>query len=179
MAGTRRTVQQVRGAKGKGSAVNAGTGSASKRGAKVRRTLRLSGNAHLSKPERTEKAKQLFLKELRAGFSLKRACLRAGVNKLQYRNWCMADADFDKAVSEALEDGIEELEDCAVTRAKRNSDSLMMFLLAGRKPEKYRRTAEATGNVEVTIKGGLPDAPVAPDAEPVKDEATTLPIATS
>jgi hypothetical protein len=57
------------------------------------------------------------------------------------------DKEFAKAWDEALNLGIEALQDEAVKRAFKGSDKLMMFLLNGLKPDtfKYRVSNEHTG----------------------------------
>jgi hypothetical protein len=118
---------------------------------------------------------------LREAFSIKRACKAAGITRFTYYNWCRKYPDFNEATASAIEDGTDELEDRARTRAMKSSDQLMMFLLGGRRPAKYRKgEGKDDTNVTVVIKGGLPDVPVpAEDAPAPADTITTSAEATS
>jgi len=49
-----------------------------------------------------------------------------------------ADPEFARAWDQAIESGTDALEDAARKRAMQSSDSLMQFLLKGRRPNKYR-----------------------------------------
>ncbi len=60
------------------------------------------------------------------------------------------DEAFAEAWAEAEELGVEALEDEACRRAFDGSDTLLIFLLKGKKPDKYRERTEVTG------KGGGP-----------------------
>lgn len=108
-----------------------------------------------------------FLKSLMAGSSVSAACVAAGFGKM----WCYAhrkkDAAFAAAWDEAVEIGVEALEDEATRRGvhgvdepvfhagkvvghvRKYSDTLLIFLLKGKRPEKYRDNVNVTGAVVV------------------------------
>lgn len=77
------------------------------------------------------------------------------------------DPKYEQRLLDAHQDGIKTLEDVAVTRARSgHSDILLMFLLKGAMPAKYRERHQFSGDpeqplapprLEVIIKGGLPD----------------------
>ena len=70
------------------------------------------------------------------------ACEGAGVSRQAHYNWLRDDADY-KARFQALEDQCAVLlEDEARKRALAGSDTLLIFLLKGARPEKYRERSE-------------------------------------
>ena len=65
------------------------------------------------------------------------------------------DAAFAEAWDEALEEGVEELERAAIARAKKKSDTLLIFLLKCRKPGVYgdkQRIELAGSDKSLTIR---------------------------
>jgi transposase-like protein len=89
---------------------------------------------------RTPKKRQIILDVLRAGNSVGAACDKAGIARSAYYDWRRDDSDFMAATEAAIEAGTDILEDVAITRAVRQSDTLLIFLLKSRRPEKYRET---------------------------------------
>jgi hypothetical protein len=59
------------------------------------------------------------------------------------------DPEFGALWDEAVESGTDALEDEAVKRAKNSSDTLLIFLLKGRRPEKFKErfAAEHSGKI--------------------------------
>jgi len=83
------------------------------------------------------------------------ACLAANVGRTTWYTWRNTDPDFDSAVAEAEQAAADFLEDVAVQRATAGpspSDTLLIFLLKGIRPEKYRERYSA----EITGKDGGP-----------------------
>ena len=62
-------------------------------------------------------------------------------------DWREADEDFAKDWEDAVEAGTDALEDVAIERAKNSSDTMLIFMLKARRPEKFRenRTYEHRG----------------------------------
>jgi hypothetical protein len=60
------------------------------------------------------------------------------VSRQRVLEWRRTDRAFDEAWAEALEAGTENLEEVAYNRASQTSDTLAIFLLKARRPEKYR-----------------------------------------
>lgn len=97
------------------------------------------------------------------GSSVTKACEAAGIPRQNVYEWRNADEDFKIAWEEALEAGADVLEDEAKRRAvdgweepvhyqgkptgsvRKYSDTLLMFLLKGRRPEKFKDRLEHTG----------------------------------
>ncbi len=73
------------------------------------------------------------------------------------------DPEFAEAWGAAHDLGNESLEDIARQRAKDGSDTLLIFLLKGARPEKYRERFEAnvTGNLTIEVV----EDPKDPDTE--------------
>ena len=92
-----------------------------------------------------------FLASLKAGNTVKRASVAAGVNRRTLYDWRDQDPEFRAAWEDAIKESIEELEDevrsRALDRNDKNSHILLMFLLKKHDPsyrENYKR--------EVTVK---------------------------
>ena len=58
-----------------------------------------------------------------------------------------ADPDFAKAWQDAQQLGLDSLEDVANARARKESDTLLIFLLKAHRPEKYRDRIQIDANV--------------------------------
>lgn len=117
-----------------------------------------------------EDPRSKFLEALASGFSVTGAAEQAGIHRGTPYDWRNADPEFAKAWQIALDAGTDRLEDEAWRRAvegserpvfqmgaqvgktREYSDLLLIFLLKGRRPEKYRDNSklEVTGNVTLT-----------------------------
>lgn len=105
---------------------------------------------------RTPKKEAAFLDGLRDGLSVTASCIDAGISRRTAYEWRDADDEFRKRWDEAVEEGTDRLEDEAQRRARdgvtepvfykgdivghvqRHSDTLMIFLLKARRPDKYK-----------------------------------------
>lgn len=106
---------------------------------------------------RTPKRRLNFLQSLRGtGGNVTLSCEMAGISKRAAYDWREVDPNFATAWNEAVEAGTEELELEARRRAligveepvfyqgeicgtvRKYSDTLMIFMLKGRRPDKYR-----------------------------------------
>ena len=61
--------------------------------------------------------------------------------------WTSKDPEFKAQANEAKESVVDDLEQEAIKRAKDGSDTLLMFLLKGNKPEKYKERREQTNTI--------------------------------
>jgi len=102
------------------------------------------------------KRKKLLESLVETGGNVSRSCLLAGVSKVAAYEWRKCDAEFATEWDEAIETGTEAMEEEARRRAfqgvdkpvfyqgeecgaiREYSDTLMIFLLKARKPDKYR-----------------------------------------
>lgn len=105
--------------------------------------------------ERQEKKREKVLIGLRRGWSISGAARYADISRTQLIKWRDNDPVFAAQMEDANQEGTDGLEDVATSRAKRGkSDMLLMFLLNGARPEKYRRKPEEAPqrNIEIHIK---------------------------
>lgn len=119
-----------------------------------------------NRTKRTAKKGEKFLEQLReTGGNVSRACKAEGIGRTMAYAWRAADADFARAWDEAVEAGLDDLEQEARRRAydgtlkpvfykggecghiREYSDTLLIFMLKGGRPEKYRE------RFDVEIKG--------------------------
>ena len=89
---------------------------------------------------RTPEKAAKVLKQLSLGRSVAAACRAARISRNAYYDWRKDDPDFLARTDEAIEEGTDRLEDEANRRALRTSDTMLIFLLKSRRPEKYRET---------------------------------------
>jgi hypothetical protein len=108
-----------------------------------------------------------FLAKLAAGYSIAAACRAERIGRRTAYDWRERDEDFAKAWDAAIEEGSDILEDEARRRAhdgvtkpvyqggalvgvvREYSDTLLIFLLKARRPQKFR------DNVKVDVSGKL------------------------
>lgn len=99
--------------------------------------------------------KDTFLKSLVLYGTVTAACKTAGVSRQTAYRHRQSDEDFALAWADAEEQSTEELEREAINRAINGSDTLMIFLLKARRPEKYRENVkiEHSGTVRQDLSG--------------------------
>lgn len=111
----------------------------------------------------TPEAKEEFCRILAESYSnVTHTCEKMAISRTcAYANR-YEDEGFRDAWDAAVTLGIEKLEDEAVARAVGGSDTLLIFMLKGAKPDKYRERRETLGTVAHTGAGGtlLPQAVV-------------------
>lgn len=95
-----------------------------------------------------EKEKKFFSK-LREMPNVSRACRLSGVSRSAAYQRRSNDEVFATAWDDAIEEGVEKLEEKAMQRAIKDSDTLLIFLLKAHRPEKYNQT----NRVDVTSGG--------------------------
>jgi hypothetical protein len=118
----------------------------------------------------TKKRKKEFLLQLEATASITRACKLSKVPRRTVYDWIEADADFEIALERSKKIAVDALEDEAVRRGyegtvrpvfqggkevgkiREYSDSLLMMLMKGGMPDKYKERFAG----ELSGKGGGP-----------------------
>lgn len=123
--------------------------------AKVKTKAKAKVKRPRKRAELTIKKKAVFLEHVIEGFSISDACKAIKVARRTPYDWRELDADFAEAWDEAVDIGNGALEDEAMRRGvkgvdepvyykgqpvghiKRYSDTLLIFLMKGRMPEKY------------------------------------------
>lgn len=101
---------------------------------------------------RTPEKGERLLKQLSLGKSVAAACRSERIPRRNYYEWRTADPAFAAAADEAIEQGTDFLEDKARDRAVKESDTLLIFLLKARRPEKYREKQTFTHEGDLTIR---------------------------
>jgi hypothetical protein len=127
---------------------------------------------------RTPEKAQMFTRSLAETGSVTAACRAAGISRVTAYGWRKRDPTFRNGWDAALAMGADALEDEARRRAmgwdepvfhdgrqvgtvRRYSDTLLIFLLKGLKPEKYRERRETIGTLTRQGQDGAPLAPTA------------------
>lgn len=136
----------------------------------------------------TEEAKARYIAALRSTCNKTRAAMAAGISTSTVAKHRKEDALFDERCNEALDEGIDLLEDSAHVRAfegiietrygkdgqivsedRKYSDALTMFLLKAHRPDKYRERSQVDSNVSggfhLSVDTGVP----APLPVPIDD----------
>lgn len=121
----------------------------------------------------TPDLKDKFLDELREIPNVTRACRRLSLTRRLVYNHRNDDPDFKQAWDEALEEGIEHLEEVAQERAVDKSDILLMFMLKGAKPETYRERFDHTSGGAPIATNPITVVEVHLAAEPVEESGET------
>jgi hypothetical protein len=98
-----------------------------------------------------ERKRKRFLEFLCAGEPVTRAAAGAGVGRRTVYDWRKADAEFAQAWDEAWEQGTDLLEEVALERAVNGSDLLLIFLLKGRRPQRYRDNVRHEVDARLTV----------------------------
>ncbi len=82
--------------------------------------------------------KRAFLAAYSECGEVKQSAELAGISRELHYDWKAQDEDYAVAFAHAAQLAGDALEDEATRRAMRGSDRLLMFLLTGAKPEKYK-----------------------------------------
>lgn len=125
---------------------------------------------------RTPANREKFLTALSEGASITSAAKACGSLRQTFYRWRSEDPAFAAEWDEAIEAGTDLLEDEArrravdgvekpifyqgreVGRMREYSDSLLMFLLKGRRPDKFRDgVPQNQHELTINVRGGLPD----------------------
>jgi transposase-like protein len=90
----------------------------------------------------TKARKETILKALEEGHTVSFAAGLVGVHRVTVYKWRDSDPEFREAFDQAMQTGVDLLEAEARKRAVEGSDSLLMFLLKGKRPHEYRERYE-------------------------------------
>lgn len=91
-------------------------------------------------PEKEREWFPLFLAALRATGNVRASCEKAKITRETAYDNRKSNPSFAARWDAAIEDACDSLEAVAWLRAKRSSDTLLIFLLKAHRPEKYRET---------------------------------------
>lgn len=113
----------------------------------------------------TQRKRKMFFEALRTGQSVTAACALICMARRTMYDHREADEAFRQEWEDAIEAGTDLLEDEALKRATTDkSDTLLMFLLNGRRPEKFKRRHEHTGKDGAPIEGRFTVKPFTDEA---------------
>ena len=94
---------------------------------------------------RQAKTKAAFLKAYSAAGFVGAAATAAGVSRTAVYEWKANDPDFSKAWERCEDEATSVLEDVALKRAMQKSDTLLIFMLKAKRPDKYREVLRHSG----------------------------------
>ena len=100
----------------------------------------------------TSEKREKFLAELREMPNVSRAARRTAISVRTAYDHRATFPDFAADWEDAISEGIEHLEEEAMRRGLKDSDTLLIFLLKAHRPDKYRETFRQ----ELTGKDGAP-----------------------
>jgi hypothetical protein len=103
---------------------------------------------------RTDRAREAFLKTLRATCNVSAGCRSAKIGRSAAYKWRKEDEEFAADWDDAESEAIDNLEGVAYTRAMSGeSDRMVEILLKGHRPERYveKQRVEHSGGVIVNI----------------------------
>ena len=113
-----------------------------------------------------KRAKEAILAALREGATTAEAAEAGRVSRTTAWTWRQQDEAFALAYHDAEEHGTDSLEQVARRRAVEGSDTLLIFLLKARRPEKYRDRVDITAKVESVSSAELKAIQAAAAADP-------------
>lgn len=102
--------------------------------------------------QRKKEMQGAFLEAFPEIGTITHAARAAGIGRRTHYDWLDADPEYAERFRAVQEESTDVLEQVAIQRAKDGSDTLLIFLLKGRKPHMYRERY----NVEHTGKDGGP-----------------------
>lgn len=88
--------------------------------------------------------KKAFLEDFATHGTVTAGAKAAGCGRRTVYDWLARDEEFRKAFAESEQQAIDGLEREAVKRAFAGSDTLLIFLLKGNRPTKYRERVDVT-----------------------------------
>lgn len=93
-----------------------------------------------------------FFKALAKSGNVAASCRLANITQQHVYQMRKENPDFAKQWEQAIDTAIDALEAAAFSRAKRSSDTLLIFLLKSHRPAVYRENTkiELSGNVDIT-----------------------------
>ncbi len=104
---------------------------------------------------RTPEKREKFLTALREAGTVTHACEAAGIGKRTAYDWREADTDFAREWDAVIESVADDLEHEAKRRAIEGSDTLLIFLLKGQRPDKYAERTKSEVRATVSVESLL------------------------
>lgn len=98
-----------------------------------------------------ERKRRRFLDYVRDGYAITKAAEAAKIPRQTLYDWRKADQDFAHEWDDAYEQGCDALEEVAQNRAIDKSDLMLIFLMKGRRPQRYRDNVKHESDIRVTV----------------------------
>jgi hypothetical protein len=92
-----------------------------------------------------------FLELIRDGYSVRKACEELKIPRRTLYDHRNADPDFAQDWDDAWEQGADLLEDLALSMAASGSELMTIFLLKGRRPQRYRDNVRHEVDARLTV----------------------------
>jgi hypothetical protein len=92
------------------------------------------------------------LESLQKTANVQRSCTVARIPRSSLYDWRDEDLTFQKDWDKALKIGLLTLQDIAVRRASKDSDTVLIFLLKAHWPERYREHINLNATVDQTVR---------------------------
>lgn len=102
----------------------------------------------------SQQKKEKFLEAYAELGTITHAAKAAGIDRRTHYDWLEADEDYGHAFADAEQAAVDMLEGEARRRAFAGSDTLVIFLLKGMRPEKYAERKHITGEVKQNLDAG-------------------------
>src|SRR5262249_30864904 len=110
-----------------------------------------NGSRVVARQRDVERKRAKFLELLCNGESVVRAAAGAKVGRRTVYDWRKADAEFAREWDDAWEQGADLLEQVVYQRAVNGSDLLLIILLKGRRPRRYRDNVRHEVDTQLTV----------------------------
>jgi len=120
----------------------------------------------VAKPAIPKRALEKFLAELKEGASVTEAAETAHIGRRTAYDYRAIDEDFASRWDDAIEARTDRLEVEGERRAMQGSDTLLMFLLRGRRRSVYGEKVEVNAQVQAVTSAELAAARAAADENP-------------
>ena len=101
-----------------------------------------------------QQKKDLFLEAYAELGTITHAAKAADIGRRTHYDWLEDDEEYAKAFADAEQAAVDMLEGEARRRAFAGSDTLVIFLLKGMRPEKYADRRHITGEVRSNLDAG-------------------------
>lgn len=102
----------------------------------------------------SQQKKDRFLEAYAETGTVTHAATRAGIDRRTHYRWLQDDENYAEAFASAEQSVVDMLEGEAIRRATEGSDTLLIFLLKGLRPERYKERAHVTSEVRNTLDAG-------------------------
>lgn len=104
-----------------------------------------------NRTKNTPSKKEQFIEQLQRDGNVTRSCEAVNLARSTVYGWKRESEEFAAQWDQAVDAGVGALEDEAVRRALKGSDTLLIFLLKANKPEKYAERVKQDVTASITV----------------------------